>query len=249
MSNDDFINSLSDDSDFIGKQYVPFDKDALKESLRRDESNQELGLTTPQKRSKNPKQELLEFARKNILDVYVSDTDSSQVFGLIQINGHKEVFDLGSKHATDWLISQYNEDIHSSDMYQQILNVIRAKAKFNKSIKHEPINIRYASDDTACYIDLVNEDFKLVKINSDKVEIVDHSEITPKFSRPKNETIMPTPTLLVEGNPLEEFAKLVRLEDDKIFLPHLITSLLPHVATPIFFITGQEGSAKEHRYP
>ena len=212
--------------------------------------NQELGLPTPQKRSKDEKHNLVEFASKNILDVIISDTDSSQIFGLIEINDHKEVLNLGTNQAVEWLTSQYytqSEEFHGHDMYEQVLNLIRSKARFNRSIKHEAINKRVASDKDSCYIDLGNDEFKLVKIDSNEVKIVDHSERTPKFSRSKSQTVMPTPTLLIEDSPLEEFAKLVRMEDDKIFLPHLITMLLPHIATPIMFITGQEDSAKSIR--
>jgi hypothetical protein len=250
MSNDDFINSLSDDSDFIGKQYVDFDKDALIESLRKDKSTKESDFPPKMERKIDAKKELVNFADKNILQVYISDTDSSQIFGLIKVNGHFEVINLGTKHAKEWLTSQYYKasgEFHSQEIYDQTLFLIQSQAKFNNKLAHREINKRVASDNDSCYIDLGNDDFKLVKITANKVEIIEHGNTTPIFNRSKNQTIMPTPTLLVEGNPLEEFAKLVRMEDDSIFIPHLIVLFLPHVATPIMFITGQEDSAKSSR--
>ena len=215
-------------------------------------SNEELGLPQIQekKQSKDAKQELVKFANENILGVYISDTDSSQIFGLIRVNEHFEVINLGSKHAKEWLTSQYYKasgEFHSQEVYDQTLFLIQSQAKFNNKISHREINKRIASDDNSCYIDLGNDEYELVKITPDKVEFVKQSDTTAIFNRSKSQTLMPTPTLLVEDNPLEEFAKLVRMEDESIFLPHLITLFLPHVATPLMNITGQEGSAKSSR--
>ncbi len=53
--------------------------------------------------TKDDKTKLLEFALKNIQKVFVSSSDSSQFYGLVDIDGHKETINLNSNHAISWL--------------------------------------------------------------------------------------------------------------------------------------------------
>ena len=246
MSNDDFIDSLSDESDFIGKQYVPFDKDALIESLRKDKSKED----RPERKVRDAKTEVLSYANTSVHEILNSATDSGKYYAKVRINDHYELLDLDSKDAISWLKSSYYsqaQEFYGDEVYQNVLSLIKSTARFNERIQPTQVNKRIASDDTACYIDLATPDFKLVKISADELKIVNHGDNTPYFTRSKNQSRIPEPTFYTESNPLERFLKLVRMENDSIFPIHLIASFLSHIPTPIFFISGQEGSAKTTR--
>jgi hypothetical protein len=251
MSNEDFIDSLSDDSQFIGKQYVDFDKDALRESLREEKQKEENQSEERTKRKEHDaKSEVLGFANTVIHQVLNSSQDSSQFFAKVSINDHFEVLDLDSDDAIMWLKSSYYKQTREqpdNSVYENVLSLIKSVARFNPRIETTSINKRIASDENSCYIDLATPDFKLVKISADEVKIVNHGDNTAYFTRSNNQSRLPEPTWLVENNPLERFLKLVRMEDDSIYPIHLIASFLSHIPTPIFLITGGEGSAKSTR--
>ena len=243
MSNEDFIDSLSDDNQFIGKQFAEFDKEEFLTDLR----------TSPievQKKPHDAKTEVLAFAKTAIFPVLKSSTDSSKYFARVKINDHFELLDLDSKDANSWLKSSFyrqSDEFYGDEIYDNVLSLIKSTARFNPRIETVSVNKRIASDDDSCYIDLATPDFKLVKISTDEVKIVNHGDNTAYFLRSSNQSRLPEPTWLVENNPLERFQKLVRMEDDKIYPIHLIASFLSHIPTPIFLITGGEGSAKSTR--
>ncbi len=202
------------------------------------------------KKVEDGKTELLEFVKKNILKVVVSSSDSSQFYGLVEINGHIESINLNSKHAISWLRSRYylaTTNFHSSEMYENVIALIRDQAIFSIAVKPTSINKRISSDDVSIYYDLVNSDWKLVKITQEETSIIEHGKNTPIFSRGKNQSVVSEPCFCFEGDPLEEFCKLVRMENDPIFKVHLISMFVEHIPSPIMVIIGQEGSAKSIR--
>jgi hypothetical protein len=245
VSTDDFIDSLSDDREFVGKQYVPFDKESLKKELEEESKEEKV-----QKKPKDAKTEVLAFAKLSIHEVLVSNEDSSKFYAKVRINDHYEILDIDSKDAVLWLKSSFfreSDEFYGDETYENVLSLIKSTARFNSKIEPTSINKRIASDDDSCHIDLATPNFNLVKITADEVKIVNHGENTAYFSRSSNQSRLPEPTWLVENNPLERFLKLVRMEDDSIYPIHLIASFLSHIPTPIFLITGGEGSAKSTR--
>ncbi len=203
--------------------------------------------------SKEPiddKIKLLEFAKKNIKQIFVSSTDSSQLYGIVEVDGHKESINLNSNQAISWLKVRYYEDsekFHGHEMYENVVSLIRDQASFSKDVEPIPISKRIFSDNESIYIDLVSPDWKLVKITEYETSIVQHGIDTPIFSRGKSQSRMPEPNFEYAGNPLDEFCKLARMENEPVFKEHLISMFLAHIPTPIIVIIGQEDSAKSDR--
>jgi hypothetical protein len=202
------------------------------------------------KESTDDKDKLLSFAEKNIKQVFVSSSDSSQFYALVDVNEHKETINLNSNNAIDWLKVRYHEatdKFHGNEMYDNVISLIRAKASFSNDKEPTSIGKRVHSDNDSIYIDLGNPDWKLVKITADECILVDHGDDTPIFARSKSQSRMTEPNFEFTGNPLEEFTKLVRMDNEPIFKEHLISEFLAHVPTPIVVIIGQEDSAKSDR--
>lgn len=204
----------------------------------------------PQRKEHDAKTEVLAYANNSIREILISGTDSSKFYAKIRINDHYELLDLESKDAISWLKSSFyrkNQEFYGDEVYQNVLSLIKSTARFNEKIQSTEVNKRIASDNESCYIDLATPDFKLVKITADELKIVNHGENTPYFTRSKNQSRIPEPTFYIESKPLPRFLKLVRMENDSLFPIHLIASFLQHIPTPIFFISGQEGSTKTTR--
>ena len=137
-----------------------------------------------EKKSDAGKAELLEFVKKNILTVIVSSSDSSQFYGLVEINGHLESINLNSKYAISWLRSRYyqaTENFHGNEMYENVISLVRDQAIFSSAVKPTSINKRISSDDFSIHYDLVNEEWKLVTITENEVALVEHGKNTPIF--------------------------------------------------------------------
>lgn len=200
--------------------------------------------------SKDDKDRLLAFAEKNIKKVFVSSSDSSQFYGIVEVNGHKESINLNSDSAISWLKVRYfeaSEKFHGNEMYENVISLIRDKASFSKDVEPTPISKRIHSDNKSIYVDLASPDWKLVKITEDETSIVEHGNDTPIFARGKSQSRIPEPNFEYTGNPLDEFTKLVRMDNEPTFKEHLICEFLAHVPTPIIVIIGQEDSAKSDR--
>ncbi len=200
--------------------------------------------------TKDDKTKLLEFALKIIQKVFVSSSDSSQFYGLVDIDGHKETINLNSNHAISWLKVRYfeaKEKFHGIKMYESVIGLIRDQALFSKNIEPTSISKRVYSDNESIFIDLGNPDWKLVKIATDTCCIVEHGIDTPIFARGKSQSRIPEPNFEYNGNPIEEFCKLVRMSTDSVFPIHLMSMFLSHISSPMIVIIGQEDSAKSDR--
>jgi len=200
--------------------------------------------------SLDDKTKLLEFAQKNIQKVFVSSSDSSQFYGLVEIDEHKESINLNSYQAISWLRVQYHDatgKFHGNEMYENVISLIKDQASFSKDKEVTPISKRIFSDNKSIYVDLTTPDWKLVKITEDETCITQHGNDTPIFSRGKSQSRMSEPNFGYTGNPLDEFCKLARMQDEPTFKEHLISMFLAHVPTPIIVIIGQEDSAKSDR--
>jgi len=68
-------------------------------------------------------------------------------------------------------------------MYDSVISLIKAQAKYSKAVEPTSVNKRICSDNDSIYLDLGNPDWKLVKITSDGTSIVEHGKNSPTFSR------------------------------------------------------------------
>lgn len=190
----------------------------------------------------------LDFVNSKIIKFVVDENDNSRVIVKIQTgDGVFENYDISStkfREIVAYSFYQEFEKILSEDVVDRLLNLIRVKATFNKNISKEEIHFRCASNESAIYYDLGNTTRQVVKIEPGWIETCNSSITdTPTFLRIKNTGESPEPVYESE-NKLDEFCKMLRVENDPVFKVHLVTMFLPHIPTPIMIIVGQEGSAK-----
>jgi len=190
---------------------------------------------------------LLDFAKKNIVKIIISQNDSSRVYALIKSDDHLETIELGSVSSVSWLKAKYydeKKEILSDESYKSLIDLIRAKAQFSDKIPRESIHKRIAFVGNEIYYDLCSKKWELVKITCDSVSIVKHGVGTPVFHRSNNQASQIEPNLRFNGDPLEEFCSLIRMSKNTLFKVHLVSFLLEQIPVPVMVIIGQQGSIK-----
>jgi len=200
------------------------------------------------KEEENLKQKLYKFTKEQIEKIVISDSDSSLVYGIIQVNNHKETIRLGSYESVQWLKALFytvDKDFHSDETYNNILSMIIAQAQQDdKTIRVQTYN-RIALVDDVIYYDLCNSNWEAVKITKGGYEIVSLNENTPIFTRKQQQQQQHKP-LKGMGDALDKLIGLFRIhESDRlIFKIHLITMLLEKYPIPMMIIHGEHGSSK-----
>lgn len=190
---------------------------------------------------------IYEFIKTRIKKLSVSDNDASQVFALIENNGHNEVLDLSNGKAKDLIRYAYYKETgenNSDDAYKNAISLLRSEA-VNNGTSREIIYNRIAMLDETIYYDLATPDWKFVKITKELVEIVDYNENMPVFVRKQQQREQVKP-LSDDKDSLDELVKLLRIQDkDKqLFKVHLVSMCLEACPIPLMVILGEHGSIK-----
>lgn len=109
----------------------------------------------------------------------------------------------------------------------------------------EPVelHLRTASDGDDIVIDLGRTDGALVRVTAAGWRVERATETGPLFRRSRLTAALPIPT---EGSDLEELRDLLNVVDDSwpLLTSWLIAALMPGIAHPILFLTGEQGTAK-----
>ena len=197
----------------------------------------------------NPKEqskELAEFVISNTKKIVISENDSSRIYAIVSVEDHNETIELGSQRSIDWLVQAYyrkKEKILSSTVAENTINFVRAQSVFSPKISRQKVFRRIGFVNGELFYDIGGSDWKIIKISSEGIRYIDYSKESPIFVRSKNITKQAQPCLKFDGNPLEEFQKLCRVDSD-LFIVHLISLFLEGVPTPIMANLGHSGGAK-----
>jgi len=167
----------------------------------------------------------------------------AEVFATVAINEHKETWPIGSKAFRYWLSQQYFEE-HSKAPGHQALEDAIATLKGKALHRGETITVanRIAFQGNSIYLDLINEDWQVVKITPYGWSIVEDCPI--KFTRKYGQQALPNP---VSGGSIDELRPLVNLESEDswmLFVAWLLAAFRPGYPFPILAVNGEQGSAK-----
>ena len=225
--------------------------DALEEPLPTGELDRlvedSISFHQKQPKAEQPdyKQQLMSFMRGKIMKTVISANDPARVYCMVESGDAKQVVELGSPDAVSWLAATYHKEtdiITGDDVCSQILNLLKARAKLEKTPR-EIVHKRSAFVDNVLYYDLCNDAQELVRVAPDSVKIVRHGEDTPMFQGSETQSAQVTPDLGSGPDAIGEMCRLLRM-DTLLFRVHLVSFFLEQVATPIMLITGQQGSIK-----
>jgi hypothetical protein len=203
----------------------------------------------PEENDSSESKTLYDFTLSKIKKIVISQNNSSEVYAIIENNGHIETLNLSSRRAIQWLVYNYHNEnktakIHGDEFYKNVLTTIVATAQMNGT-KKENVYTRVALIDGTLYYDLVSSDWKSIRVTPDKVEIVDLDENSPIFRRAQcsYEQTMPK---FEGGDHLSKLSELLCItkEDTQVFQVHLIALLLESIPVPVMVFGGEAGSLK-----
>ena len=163
-------------------------------------------------------------------------------FADIEINGHRETWPVRKTGFLRWLRRQFFEatgGAPNSEALQSALNVLEAKAHYDGP--RQPVFIRVAELDGRLYLDLGDEDWRSVEINSNGWRVVNKPPV--RFHRTSGMQPLPIPK---SGGTVEMLKPFLNVSDSDFVLvvAWMLACLRRGGPYPVLVLSGEQGSAK-----
>jgi hypothetical protein len=170
-------------------------------------------------------------------------TPDREPFADFEVDGHREVWPVGSREAKLWLSALYwanTNQAPSRNSLQDALATLEAKALFAGSC--EPVAVRLAQADDAIYLDLANDSWEAVEITAAGWRVVREAPV--RFRRTRGMLPLPRPTSGGGVADLAGFINAATTTDFRLAVSWVIGALRPRGPYPILALHGEQGSAK-----
>src|SRR5262249_16958077 len=131
----------------------------------------------------------------------------SEGYATVPVGEHKETWPIASKGFRRWLSRLYYMDMKKAPGSQAVHDAVNVLA--GMAIHDGPevsIAVRVAEHDGAIYLDLANEQWQAVEINSAAWRIVDNPPV--RFCRRRGMLALPAP---ISGGKVDELRGLVNV--------------------------------------
>lgn len=200
------------------------------------------------KKKQNHKKDLLDYAVSNIIKHVTSDSNSDEVYAIVQINDHKETINLNSKKARQWLSHlntiRFPGQIKGDEFYKNLLNSIIGETIFN-NINKSKIFQRIAQVNNKIYYDLGDPKWTIVEISRNGTQNLSYNEYMPVFRRSSTTSQQVKPAFSDE-NALDKLTVLLCVSDKDrlIFKIHIVAMFLQDCPIPVLALDGSAGSFK-----
>lgn len=175
-------------------------------------------------------------------DAELFHTAEGDTYATIVINNHRETWALKSRGFRDWLSKHYYESegsIPNSQALQDALNTLQGIARHDGPEHKVHIRLAYIND--CIWLDLCDEEWRVVKISAEGWEIVRATPV--KFRRTKGMKALPAP---VAGGSVSSLRQLLNVTDADwpLFISWLVSAFRPSYPFPVLVLHGEQGSAK-----
>ena len=191
--------------------------------------------------SRGPKQAdlLIELAQ----EAELFHSPDATAFADLVVNGHRETWPVRTKGFRRWLARRFFEatgGAPNSEALQSALNVIEAKAHFDGPERE--VHIRIGGLGDKLYLDLGDEAWRAVEIDSDGWRVVDEPPV--RFRRAAGMQALPTPQ---PGGSIETLRRFLNVQGDNDFIlvvAWALAVLRNRGPYPVIVLSGEQGSAK-----
>ena len=164
-------------------------------------------------------------------------------FADFDIKGHRETWPVRSKGFRRWLTQQFFEltsGAPNSEAMQAALNVVEAMAHFDGS--ECPIFVRVGGLDDKLYLDLCDNEWRVVEISETGWRVIDNSPV--RFRRSTGMLSLPIPQPGGSIETLRNFLN-VQTEADFVLIVAWALAVLRNCGPyPVIVLAGEQGSAK-----
>jgi len=197
----------------------------------------------------NPKKILVEFIKKNIKDVMISDNDPTKVYVRVDSDDHVEFFDLSGRRFLYWIKEQTYKmlkKVFSEDAYSAATALTYALSMRAPNIPHIHTYLRVAQTPEGIFYDLCNNKHEIVKITPGHVEILPMSKDFPVFTHSSRLAPQVTPDLKNHDGAIDIFVNMVSIikKEKFLFKIHLISLFCEALPIPIIDLFSEQGKGK-----
>ena len=190
--------------------------------------------------NKKPEDILIDFAKSE--NTLFCDNQENE-YAEINLNGHTEIYRIGSKKYNGWLRQKYYYQTKtgaSKAMLDTAIDTIKSIADFEGD--RRDVYLRVAQVDNSMYIDLCNDSWQVVEIDIKGWRVLDKSPVC--FTRTGNMRPLPIPA---EDGDISLLLKHINIE--KKDLPLAVGWLLMSLqagpgAYPVMILNGSAGTGK-----
>lgn len=190
--------------------------------------------------NKKPENILIDFARRE--NILFCDNQENE-YAEININGHTEIYRIGSKKYNGWLRQKYYYQTKtgaSKAILDTAIDTIKSIADFEGERKD--VYLRAAQVGNSMYIDLCNKSWQVVEVDVLGWRVLDKSPVC--FTRTGNMRPLPAP---IEGGDISLLLNHINIE--KKDLPLAVGWLLMSLqagpgAYPVMILNGSAGTGK-----
>lgn len=169
----------------------------------------------------------------------------SEGYAAIDVNGHVETWPVNSKGFRRWLSRKYYvhyKGVPGAQAMQDAIGVISGKAIYDGAERQ--VHHRLAQHGEAIYLDLCDEQWRVVEITPAGWRIINAADCPVRFIRRRGMLPLPDPE---PGGSVDELRGLVNVPDDddwRLVVAWLVAALRPTGPYPALAINGEQGSAK-----
>lgn len=183
---------------------------------------------------------LIELAK----NVEVFHTPDDEPYASFRINGHLETWRIKSRGFRDFLtrlLYKSERKAPNAQSIQDAINLFASRARFEG--KTREVHLRIAQCEGAIYLDLVDDAWRVVRVDNEGWHII-ASELAPaRFRRTTGMLPLPDP---IQGYSIDTLRNFVNVTDHQwpLLLGVLVAYFRPNYAFPLLALHGEQGSAK-----
>jgi hypothetical protein len=170
-------------------------------------------------------------------------TASGTAFADIPINDHRETWPIRSNCFRGWLRQWHYEATGAAATAADIrsaLDLLEARAQFDGP--ERAVHVRTAEHAERLYLDLADEDWRVVEIGRDGWRVITSPPV--RFRRSAGMLPLPIPEQGGSIEALKSFLNLASRNDFVLILCWVLAALRPGGPYPLLAISGEQGSAK-----
>jgi hypothetical protein len=188
----------------------------------------------------SPTTKLLELAN----EVRLFHTPDGEPYANFQVGKHIESWPLKSRGFRDWLTRRFYETERKAPTAQSLkdaLNTLSSRASFDGQACE--VHTRIAQFNDALYVDLVDEEWRVVEITAASWATIDAKDSPVRFRRTKGMLALPVPQ---KGTSIQALRRFLNVIDEQwpLVLGWLVACFRPGRPFPVLALHGEQGSAK-----
>jgi hypothetical protein len=164
-------------------------------------------------------------------------------YGVIEIEGHREVWPLRTRPFRTWLARSYHRvegAAPSAQALQDALGVLEGQALYDGPTI--PVHVRLAEHEGAIYLDLADEHWRVVEITAQGWRVV--SDPPVRFRRPRGMGPLPAPSRGGSLDALWPFVNVASEDARRLVAAWLVAGMRPRGPYPVLILHGEQGAAK-----